>query len=39
MVIMPGGIVIGGSTNITGGETRFVATKMRTDLLFADDFE
>ena len=39
MVIMPGGIVIGGSTEITGGETRFVATKMRIDLLFADDFD
>jgi uncharacterized delta-60 repeat protein len=39
MVIMPGGIVIGGSTAITGGETRFVATKLRTDLLFANDFE
>jgi hypothetical protein len=39
MVIMPGGIVIGGSTELNDGETRFVATKLRTDLLFANDFE
>ncbi|HSC12663.1 MAG TPA: hypothetical protein VLC97_16960 [Rhodanobacteraceae bacterium] len=39
MVIMPGGIVIGGSTELNGGESRFVATKLRTDLLFANDFE
>lgn len=39
MVIVPGGIVIGGFTTVTGGESRFSATKVRIDPLFASDFE
>ena len=38
LVIVPGGIVIGGTTG-ANGEDRFVATKVQIDLLFAADFE
>jgi len=38
LVIVPGRIVIGGSTSISG-ELRFTATGMQIDLLFAGDFE
>jgi hypothetical protein len=37
-VIVPGRIVIGGSTAVSG-EVRFTATGMQIDLLFASDFE
>jgi hypothetical protein len=39
MVIVGGGIIVGGSTSVNGGETRFSVTKTRTDLLLAADFE
>jgi uncharacterized delta-60 repeat protein len=39
MVIVPGGIVVGGSTTVSGGEIRFSAAKVRIDLLYADGFE
>jgi uncharacterized delta-60 repeat protein len=39
MVIVGGGILVGGSTTVNGGETRFSVTKTRTDLLLAADFE
>jgi uncharacterized delta-60 repeat protein len=39
MVIVPGGIVIGGSTTIVGGEKHFSATKVSIDPLFASGFE
>ncbi len=39
MVIMPGGIVMGGATTVTGGEIRFSATKVLIDALFASEFE
>ena len=39
MVVMPGGIVLGGSTTDTSPETRFVATKVRIDQLFRGHFE
>lgn len=44
MVIVPGGIIVGGSTDLTTdqmtvSEIRFSAAKERIDLLFADDFE
>jgi len=38
LVIVPGRIVIGGSTSIPG-ELRFTATGMQIELLFAGDFE
>jgi hypothetical protein len=39
MVIVPGGIVVGGSTTASGGEIRFSAAKVGIDLLYADGFE
>jgi len=39
MVIVPGGILVGGTTAVTSGEQRFTVTKVSTDLLFASDFE
>lgn len=40
VVIVPGGIVVGGFTQIQiTGELRFTAAKEKIDLLFADDFE
>lgn len=39
MVIVPGGIVVGGFTEVKSNEIRFSAAKERIDLLFADDFE
>ena len=39
MVIVPGGVVIGGSTTLDGFVTGFSATKIRIDPLFAADFE
>ncbi len=39
MVVVPGGVVIAGSTLVTGGESRFSAAKIRIDLLYANDFE
>jgi uncharacterized delta-60 repeat protein len=42
MVLVPGGVVVGGYTSAgddTQTETRFSATAMRVDLLFAADFE
>ena len=39
MVIVPGGIVIGGSTTVVGGENHFSATKVSIDPLFASGFE
>lgn len=39
MVIVPGGILIGGSTVVSSGETRFSVTKVLIDQLFASDFE
>ena len=38
LVILPGRVIVGGSTSISG-ESRFVATGMQIDLLFAADFE
>ena len=38
LVILPGRVVIGGSTAVSG-EVRFTATGMQIDLLFAADFE
>jgi len=38
LVIVPGRVIVGGSTGISG-ETRFTATGMQIDLLFAGDFE
>jgi hypothetical protein len=38
MVIVPGGVVIGGTT-VAGSEIRFSATKVFIDPLFASDFE
>jgi uncharacterized delta-60 repeat protein len=38
LVIVPGGIVVGGTTG-ANGENRFTATKVQIDLLFAADFE
>jgi uncharacterized delta-60 repeat protein len=38
MVIVPGGIIIAGSTQATS-ETRFSAAKIKIDLLYASDFE
>ena len=38
LVIVPGRVIIGGSTGISS-ETRFTATGMQIDLLFAADFE
>ena len=38
LVIVPGRVIIGGSTSASG-EIRFVATGMQIDLLFAADFE
>ena len=38
LVIVPGRIVIGGSTAVSG-EVRFTATGMQIELLFASDFE
>jgi len=39
LVIVPGGIVVGGTTTGANGEDRFTATKVQIDLLFAADFE
>jgi len=39
MMIVPGGIVVGGSTTVAGNEARFSATKVLIDPLFASDFE
>ena len=38
LVIVPGRVIVGGSTSASG-EIRFVATGMQIDLLFAADFE
>jgi len=39
MVIVPGGVVVGGGTQVTGGEVRYSVTKVRIDPLFASGFE
>ena len=39
LVIVPGGILVGGTTAVTSGEQRFTVTKVSIDLLFASDFE
>ena len=39
MVIVPGGIVIAGTTQVTSNEARFSAAKIKIDLLYASDFE
>jgi hypothetical protein len=39
MVVVPGGVVIGGATRVTGGELRFSVTKVKIDPLFASNFE
>jgi len=39
LVMVPGGMVVAGSTSVTSNESRFSATRVRIDLLFAADFE
>jgi uncharacterized delta-60 repeat protein len=39
VVIVPGGIIVAGHTEIQGGEVRFTAAKEMIDLLFANGFE
>jgi len=39
MVLVPGGTLVGGYTQVNSGELRFSVTKMQVDLLFANDFE
>ena len=39
MVIVPGGIVLGGTTHASGGVEGFSATKVQIDLLFGSDFD
>lgn len=39
MVIVPGGIIVAGNTQVQGGEVRFSAAKEDIDLLFANGFE
>jgi hypothetical protein len=39
MVIVPGGIIVGGATTVSGGEVRFSAAKVSIDTLYANGFE
>ena len=39
LVVVGGGVIIGGYSTVSSGESRFVATKMRIDLLFSNGFE